>query len=108
MMSDISHVRRNILLLLSGAIAASVFLFLLVTPAIIHFSPQAVREEQNNFYLFTPILSAILLTSVYVYLQPISHVGRYLRQGQSPPPDLAQRARTRAFSAPFYLFFLFR
>jgi signal transduction histidine kinase len=105
-MPNISHIRRNILLLLSSAIVAVFLLFILITPSVIHFSPQVAQEERSNFYLFTPILALLLLTNAYVYLQPINEIGRHLRQGQLPPSELAQRARARAFSAPFHFFFV--
>lgn len=105
-MSDISHVRRNILLLVSGAIAVFAVIFILAIPAIIHFSPQAARQAQNNLDFFAPIVAVLLLGLVYSYLRPIHELGRYLKGRQPPPPDLAQQARTHAFSAPFYLFFL--
>ena len=105
-MSNISRIRRNIMLLLGGAIVASTAMLALITPSVIRFSPQAVQEAQENLYIFAPLAALLLLAAVYVYLQPISQLGRYLRQNQAPPPELAQQARTRAFSAPFYLFFV--
>ncbi len=105
-MSDILNVRRNILLLASGAIIVASALFILAIPAIIHFSPQAARQAQSNLYFFAPIVAVLLLGLVYSYLRPIHAFGRYVTGRQPPPPDLAQQARTHAFSAPFYLFFL--
>ncbi len=105
MMPNISHVRRNILLLLGGAIISSIAILGLITPSIIRYSPQAVQSTRTNLCIFAPILAVLMLTTVHVYFKPVSQLGRYLRQGESPPPELAQQARTRSFSAPFYLFF---
>jgi PAS domain S-box-containing protein len=106
MMPDISHVRRNILILIGGAIAIALVILALISPAIIHLSPQATQEAQNSLFIFAPLLAILSLAIGYVYLQPISQVGRYLDQGRPPPSDLAQQARTRAFSAPFYFLFM--
>lgn len=105
-MPDISNVCRNILLLICGAIVVALAIFGLVTPVIIPLSPQVTQETRSNFIVFTPILAVLLLSSTYFYLRPVHQLERLLNQEQPPPPDLAQRARTRAFSAPFYLFFM--
>jgi PAS domain S-box-containing protein len=104
-MPDISGIRPKILLLIAGAVITALVVLILVTPAVFRLPSQATREAQNNFVVLASILMVLLLAISYRYLQPIGQVGHYLNRGQAVPSDLAQQARTCAFSAPFYLFF---
>jgi len=102
-MPDISSIRRHILLAASATAFVGLALFTLVTPVFIHLSPQATQEVQRNVLLLVAIL-VCLLGALHRYLSPIHRFGQLVRSAQKPSPDLAQQARTRAFSAPVYIF----
>lgn len=102
---DVSHVRRDILLIICGAIVVACVIQIQIAPTVISLSPELTQGVRSRFLIFAPILSLLLLASVFFYLKPFSEMARYLNRGQSPGSDLAQQARTRAYNLPFYLFF---
>jgi len=97
-------VRRNILLILLAAISVLLLLFILLSPLIVGFSPQAASQSRLNYLLFTPLLTAVLVGLVYRYLAPVARLGRMLRRDEDLPPEVVRRARRVAFDAPAYLF----
>ena len=97
-------VRRNILLILLALALLLLPLLVLLSPLIVGFDPPAVRQSRLNYFLFTPLLIAVLVGLVYRYLAPVARLGRLLRQDKEPSPEMVRRARRVAFDAPAYLF----
>ncbi len=101
-MPDISSIRRHILLTASATACVGLAVFTLITPAFIHLSPRATQEMQRNALLLIATL-VFLLGALHRYLSPIHRFGQIVRSGQKPSSDLAQQARSRAFSAPVHI-----
>ncbi len=97
-------VRRHILWTLLAAILVLLLIFILISPLIVSFAPQAARQSRPNYLLFTPLLTAVLLGLTYRHLAPVARLGCLLRQEEEPPPEVVRQARQVAFNTPVYLF----
>jgi PAS domain S-box-containing protein len=102
MAHQISRVRRQIIILLSGAAAIVIAISLLVTPMISVLPPRAARVERLSMLGGGVGASIIFVIGVYMYLRPISDLGYALEIGSTPAPELAQAARKIGFNAPIY------
>lgn len=98
--NQIRRVRRSILVLFVGGTIGAAFVLSLINPIVAQMPPDSVRLGLYNYLIFTPLLALLVAGGAYVYLRPITELGKYLQRRETPPPDLARRARILAFSAP--------
>ncbi len=99
---DISHVRRNIILMFVAAALVSAIILGATTPLVLHFRTGTREDARLLYFIFSPILTVGIVTFLYIYLRPIAKLAELQKSGAPIPPDLAQRARTLAFKAPIY------
>jgi GAF domain-containing protein/CheY-like chemotaxis protein len=97
---DISHVRRNILMLMTITIVVTGGILFVVGPVVANLSPQDATQERLNYAVGVPVLIIGLGTLLYFYLRPIAQLDTALRTSSDIPPDLTQRVRTLAFTLP--------
>ena len=97
---DISHVRRDIILMFVAAAVAGIIILGTTTPLVLHFRTDTREEAWVLYSLFGPVILVGIVAFLYVYLRPIARLAK-LQESDAPiPPDLNQRARTLAFKAP--------
>jgi GAF domain-containing protein/CheY-like chemotaxis protein len=97
---DISHVRRNILMLMTITIVVTGGILFVVGPVVANLSSQDATQERLNYAVGVPVLIIGLGTLLYFYLRPIAQLDMVLRTSSDIPPDLTQRVRTLAFTLP--------
>jgi PAS domain S-box-containing protein len=97
---DVSRVRRKILILLLVVSVVFPAILIVAGPVVTNLSLEDTRREHLNYIVAVPVLVVGLTTWFYFYLRPIVHLAAALQTGADVPPDLAQRARTRAFTLP--------
>jgi len=97
---DISHVRRNILILLTVTIVVFAIILFIATPIVANLSPEGTQQERLNYIVAFPILTITLTVPFYFYLRPIAKLATALQAREEIPPDIPQRARTLAFTVP--------
>ena len=100
MSKDVSDVRRKVLILL--VVVSIVFPAILIVagPIVTNLSPEATQRERLNYIVAVPVLIAGLTTLFYFYLRPIVQLAAAMQNGADVSPDIAQRARTTAFTLP--------
>ncbi|MFP4395845.1 MAG: GAF domain-containing protein [Anaerolineales bacterium] len=99
---DISHVRRNIILMFVAAAVIGAIILGATTPLVLHFRTGTREEARILYFLFSPILVMGITIFLYIYLRPIAKLAKLQQSGAPIPPALNQRARTLAFKAPIY------
>lgn len=99
---DISHVRRNIILMFVTAAVMGALILGATTPLVLHFRTGDREEARVLYLLFSPILVLGIVAFLYIYLRPIAKLAELQQSGAPIPPALNQRARTLAFRAPIY------
>ncbi len=97
---DISHVRRNILMLTTITIVVTGGILFVVAPIVANLSPQDTMQGRLNYVVGIPVLIIGLGAFLYLYLRPVAQLAAALQTDSDVPPDLAQRARTLAFTLP--------
>ncbi len=99
---DVSHVRRNIILMFAVVAAVGIIILGTTTPLVLHFRT-GTREQARCLYLiFGPTILMGVVAFLYVYLRPIAKLAKLRESGAPISPALTQRARTLAFKAPIY------
>ena len=99
---DVSHVRRNIILMFAVAAAAGIIILGVTTPAVLHFRTKTQGQARMLYVLFGPMMLVGVVAFLYIYLRPIAKLAELQQSGAPVPPALIQRARTLAFRAPLY------
>ena len=75
MVHPISSIPRRIIVL-SLAVTAVIVIILLAVAPLVDSAPQVFRLEWLDYLIYAPILAVLLLVGLYLYLRPISTLGR--------------------------------
>ncbi len=106
MISEVSGLRRRIIVLFVTIALLSIGAFGVLGPLLSNLTERAIRQAQFGLLFLSPFFLVVATVLLYLYLRPVAALGRSFDLGSTPSPEVITAARYIALHTHLSFFVL--